>query len=84
MSKAKRPRWRWATRCPLPAGCRRLWRRKPHLVSKGLAICTGNHGYAGHFDDGSFSGYYSEGRTQEYFRRRFGRDLCPGKIRRLP
>ncbi len=71
-----KPRWRWATRDRYLPNCkyaRMLWTRKPQWIEK-----------AGQWfwpDERQTVHQYV---TLAYARKRFGRDLRPGELRRLP
>jgi len=74
MSKS---RWRWATRdifSPNGKFARVLWARKPQWAER-----AGQYFHAD--DDPKCEQRFV---TRAYFRKRFGRDLPPGGIRRLP
>jgi len=80
------PRWRWATRNTRGNQARVLWTAKPECryvptgYARPLPLYWCNWGYAMPRQWGARFRVV----TRAYCMRRFGRDLPPGKIRRLP
>jgi len=82
-----KPRWRWATRDGFPLSVRTLWPRKPSR-EWGVWVPTWEISPRGGAYANSRARMRELGLCREvsrtYFRKRFGRDMRPGEIRRLP
>ena len=85
MARASRPRYRWASRSPAPNDSdRRLWRRKPAVRQPRPYDGIYERARHGRFENECLCPYFSKPVSKECCRKRFGRDLRPGELRRLP